>query len=85
MMGDANPQRAFFYHISLETFVPDDHPLRRIRPLIDDRAIRRACRDLYSPIGRPGDRASLQHRSPDHHHDHFLVYMLLRLYMGATH
>jgi len=53
MMGDANPQRAFFYHISLETFVPDNHPLRRIRPLIDDRGIRRACRDLYSPIGRP--------------------------------
>jgi transposase len=53
MMGAANPQRAFFYNISLETFVPDDHPLRRIRPLIDDRAIRRACRDLYSAIGRP--------------------------------
>jgi transposase len=53
MMGEANPQRAFFYNISLETFVPDDHPLRAIRPLIDDRAIRRACRDLYSPIGRP--------------------------------
>ena len=27
--------------------------LRRIRPLIDERTIRRACRDLYSPIGRP--------------------------------
>jgi hypothetical protein len=53
MMGEGNPQRAFFYNISLETFVPEDHPLRRIRPLIDDRAIRRACRDLYSPIGRP--------------------------------
>ena len=53
MMGEANPQRAFFYNISLETFVPDDHPLRRIRPLIDDHAIRRACRDLYAPIGRP--------------------------------
>ena len=53
MMGEANPQRAFFYNISLETFVPADHPLRPIRPLIDDRAIRRACRDLYAPIGRP--------------------------------
>jgi len=53
MMGDANPQRAFFYNISLETFVPADHPLRSIRPLINDQAIRRACRDLYSPIGRP--------------------------------
>jgi len=53
MMGEANPQRAFFYNISLETFVPADHPLRQIRPLIDDRAIRRTCQDLYAPIGRP--------------------------------
>jgi transposase len=53
MMGAANPQRALFYDISLETFVPADHPLRRIRPLIDDHTIRRACRDLYPPIGRP--------------------------------
>src|SRR6267378_5279683 len=53
MMGAANPQRAFFYNISLETFVPADHPLRAIRPLIEDRAIRRACRDLYALIGRP--------------------------------
>jgi transposase len=53
MMGEGNPHPAFFYNISLETFVPKDHPLRHIRPLIDARAIRRACRDLYSPIGRP--------------------------------
>jgi transposase len=53
MMGQSDPQRAFFYNISLETFVPPDHPLRAIRPLIDDRAIRRHCRDLYAPIGRP--------------------------------
>jgi len=53
MMGEANPQRAFFYNISLETFVPADHPLRLIRPLIDDQAIRRASRDPYAPIGRP--------------------------------
>ena len=53
MMGASDPQRAFFYNISLETFVPADHPLRAIRPLIDDHAIRQACRDLYSAIGRP--------------------------------
>src|SRR5262247_1255328 len=53
MMGQANPQRGLFYNISLETFVPEEHPLRRIRPLIDERAIRRACRVLYAPIGRP--------------------------------
>lgn len=53
MMGDSDPQRAMFYSLSLEKFVPSEHPLRRIRPLIDDRAIRRACRPLYSAIGRP--------------------------------
>lgn len=52
-MGRANPQRRLFYQLSLESFVPADHPLRAIRPLIDDAAIRRACRDLYSAIGRP--------------------------------
>ena len=53
MMGESDPQRALFYQLSLEKFVPQDHPLRRIRPLIDDRSIRRACRGLYSLIGRP--------------------------------
>ena len=53
MMGESDPQRALFYQLSLESFVPQEHPLRRIRPLIDDRSIRRACRGLYSLIGRP--------------------------------
>jgi transposase len=53
MMGQADPQRTLFYQLSLETFVPAEHPLRAIRPLIDDHAIRHACRDLYAPIGRP--------------------------------
>ena len=53
MMGHADPQRTFFYQLSLETFVPEAHPLRAIRPLIEDATIRRACRDLYAPIGRP--------------------------------
>ena len=53
MMGQADPQRTLFYQLSLETFVPAEHPLRAIRPLTDDHAIRHACRDLYAPIGRP--------------------------------
>src|SRR5262245_30139066 len=53
MMGEGNPQRGLFYQLSLESFVPAEHPLRVIRPLIDDAVIRRACRDLYAPIGRP--------------------------------
>jgi transposase len=53
MMGESDPQRAMFYSLSLESFVPEEHPLRRIRPLIDERAIRKACKRLYSPLGRP--------------------------------
>ena len=53
MMGHANPQRTLFYQLSLETFVPQEHPLLAIRPLIEDQAIRRVCRNVYSPIGRP--------------------------------
>ena len=53
MMGDKDPQLTFYYNISLETFMPQDHPLRAIRPLIDDDAIRKHCRGLYSKTGRP--------------------------------
>ncbi len=35
MMGESDPQRSIFYNLSLESFVPAEHPLRRIRPLID--------------------------------------------------
>ena len=52
-MGQAHPQRGLFYQLSLESFVPAEHPLRAIRPLIDDEAIRQSCRALYAPIGRP--------------------------------
>jgi hypothetical protein len=47
MMGDSDPQPSMFYNISLEKFVPQEHPLRRIRPLIDDATIRKACKPLY--------------------------------------
>ena len=53
MMGDSDPQRSMFYNLSLESFVPQEHPLRRIRPLIDEQEIRRMCRPLYASIGRP--------------------------------
>ena len=53
MMGDSDPQRSMFYNLSLESFVPQEHPLRRIRPLIDEQEIRRVCRPLYASIGRP--------------------------------
>jgi hypothetical protein len=53
MMGEFDPQRSMFYNLSLGSFVPTEHPLRRIRPFVDDRSIRRICRPLYSSIGRP--------------------------------
>ena len=53
MMGESDPQRSMFYTLSLEKFVPADHPLRRIRPFIEDRQIRRICKPLYWDRGRP--------------------------------
>ncbi len=53
MMGEKTAQPSLYYSLSLESFVPEDHPLRRIRPLIDDEEIRRQCAPLYSSIGRP--------------------------------
>ena len=52
-MGQGSPQRGLFYHLWLETFVPAEHPLRAIRPLIDDAAIRRAESESVRSIGRP--------------------------------
>lgn len=41
------------YNVSAEQFVPEDHPLRRIRPIIDAKKIRKLARPLYSHTGRP--------------------------------
>jgi hypothetical protein len=30
MMGHGDPQRTLFYHLSMETFAPQEHPLRAI-------------------------------------------------------
>ena len=32
--GTGRSERTLFYNISLETFVPEDHPLRAIRPFM---------------------------------------------------
>lgn len=53
MMGESEGQPTFYYNMSIEQFVPQDHPLRAIRPLIDKQAIRNECRSLYSAVGRP--------------------------------
>ena len=55
MMGESEGQPTFYYNMSLEQFVPQDHPLRAIRPFIDKQAIRRECRSLYSVNGSTVD------------------------------
>jgi transposase len=53
MMGTADPQPSMFYHINLEQYVTADHPMRKIRPLIDTARIRQLCEPLYAETGRP--------------------------------
>lgn len=53
MMGTADPQPSMFYHINLEQYVTADHPMRKIRPLIDTVRIRQLCEPLYAETGRP--------------------------------
>ncbi|MDF0642522.1 MAG: transposase [Nitrospira sp.] len=53
MMGTADPQPSMFYHITLEQFVTADHPMRKIRSLIDTDRIRHLCKSLYADTGRP--------------------------------
>jgi transposase len=53
MMGTSDPQPSLFYHINLEQFVTVDHPMRKIRPLVDTDRIRQLCEPLYADTGRP--------------------------------
>jgi transposase len=53
MIGTPEHDDLFMYNVSAEQFVPEDHPLRRIRPIIDARKIRKLARPLYSNTGRP--------------------------------
>jgi transposase len=55
MRGEDNKQSGMFSYVRLERRVPQDHPLRRIRVLVD-RALERMEGELegmYSAIGRP--------------------------------
>ena len=53
MMGTSDPQPSMCYHINLEQCVTADHPIRKLRPLIDTDRIRTRCEPLYSDEGRP--------------------------------
>lgn len=43
MMGTSDPQPSMFDHIHLEQVVTVDHPVRKIRPLIDTDRIQQLC------------------------------------------
>ena len=64
MMGPADPQPSMFYHINLEQYVTADHPIRKIRPLIDTARIRQLCeRCMQRPVGPRFRRSSCFWRS----------------------
>ena len=53
MMGTNGNDDLFIYNKNAEDFVPEDHPLRKIKPVIDTKKIRKLARPLYSHYGRP--------------------------------
>ena len=54
MMGELPPdQNALFYEFCLENYVPQDHLLRKIDPLLDLSELRESLSPFYSHTGRP--------------------------------
>ncbi len=55
MRGVPNPQTAMFSYISLEERVPKDHPLRKLKVLVDTvlASMNEEFQAVYSETGRP--------------------------------
>lgn len=48
MRGETSKQSELFSYVSLESRIPTDHPIRKIRKVVD-----KALADMYSVTGRP--------------------------------
>ena len=55
MRGDDPQQNAMFSYLSPEQRVPQDHPLRKLRPLVDQvlKKLSPRFERMYAPVGRP--------------------------------
>ncbi|OYV93842.1 MAG: hypothetical protein B7Z73_03170 [Planctomycetia bacterium 21-64-5] len=54
MMGENDNQGVVFHTVQIEELVPADHPLRRIRKMVNTERIRELCAPLYcANNGRP--------------------------------
>src|SRR5437870_12639346 len=55
MRGQDTQQSTMFSYVSPEKRVPTDHPLRRIRPMVDValKALSPSFDEMYSALGRP--------------------------------
>jgi transposase len=53
MIGTPEHEDLFMCNLSAEQFVPESHPLRRVRPIIDAKKILKLARPLYSHTDRP--------------------------------
>lgn len=55
MRGDSTNQGELFSYVSLEARIPDNHPIRKVRKIVDTALaeIEPAFNDMYSSVGRP--------------------------------
>jgi len=55
MRGSENKQTTLFSYVSIEQRIPDNHPLREIRKLVDEalKQLHELFAGLYSHTGRP--------------------------------
>ena len=55
MRGEISPQPSFFSYVDLESRIPEQHPIRKIRKVVDKALedIQWCFDDMYSTVGRP--------------------------------